>query len=257
MTASFLGHGLYEGTVWHHRNDPDYGFRQSVSMGYFNLDDLDAALDASPLLGSNGLSPAKFRRQDFFGDPSQPLAECVRDLVEEQLAIRPLGPVCVLANVRTWGWCFNPIVFYWCYDESGHEVAQVLGVTNTPWHEYHNYVIDRRTGQNVTELEKAHHVSPFFPMNLHYTIEQTAPHTAFSFSMHVFEGPTEIFTAGLDATKVPLNAKNLRTLLLRRPTQRVSLGIYARAAKLWRRGARYVPHPRKYKTVKSGERISR
>ena len=94
-------------------------------------------------------------------------------------------------------------------------------------------------------------------MDLHYTIEQTAPHTAFSFAMRVFQGPTEIFTAGLEATKVPLNAKNLRTLLLRRPTQRVSLGIYAHAAKLWRTGARYVPHPRKYKTVKSGERISR
>ena len=256
MISLDRNHGLYEGTVWHHRNNPDYGFHQSVSMAYFNLDTLATAFTVTSLLGSKGFSPAKFRRQDFFGDPDQPLDACVRDVVQDQLGFRPMGPVCVLANLRTWGWSFNPIVFFWCYDEEGCEVAQVLGVTNTPWHEYHNYVIDRREIHGAKILEKAHHVSPFFPMDLRYSIEQTAPGSEFSFSMRVTQGSSEIFTAGLQVSKVPLTAKNLRKLLVRLPTQRVSLGIYARAAQLWRRGARYVVHPRKHAPRDSDERIS-
>ena len=55
-----------------------------------------------------------FRRADFLGDPTVPLDEAVRDLVEERTGRRPTGPVALLANLRTWGWLFNPISLYFC-----------------------------------------------------------------------------------------------------------------------------------------------
>ena len=63
----------------------------------------------------------------------------------------------MLANLRTWGWCFNPIVIFWCFDTYGRPVAQVLGVTNTPWHEYHNYVLDLRGEPATSTLRKVHY----------------------------------------------------------------------------------------------------
>ena len=45
-----------------------------------------------------------------------PLDEAVRDLVEERTGTRPVGPIGVLTQLRTWGWLFNPITTYYCWD---------------------------------------------------------------------------------------------------------------------------------------------
>ena len=52
------------------------------------------------------------------------------------------GPVAVLTQLRTWGWLFNPITTYYCFDPTGSSVeTDVVEVTNTPWHERTAYVL--------------------------------------------------------------------------------------------------------------------
>jgi DUF1365 family protein len=41
---------------------------------YLDLDELPAVLDPYPLWSARRAAPARFRRQDFMGDPAQPLA---------------------------------------------------------------------------------------------------------------------------------------------------------------------------------------
>jgi DUF1365 family protein len=248
--------GLFEGTVWHHRSEPDHGFERRVTMAYVNLDHLDEVFGVSRLLGDHWLAPAKLKREDFFGDPHIPLSECVRDLVERELGFRPDGDVCMLANLRTWGWCFNPIVIFWCFDTYGRPVAQVLGVTNTPWHEYHNYVLDLRGEPATSTLRKVHHVSPFFPMDLTYQVDSTLTSDSLWFKLDVLQGSTVIFTAGLNAARRPLSARELRRLLVRHPTQRVSIGIYVQALRLWRKGARFQPHPKRSAPIPREETVA-
>jgi uncharacterized protein len=237
-------HGIFEGTVGHHRHDPEYGFTQKISMAYLNLSTLDTAFHRTALLGTQWWRPACFDRRDYYGEPTQRLDVAINDVVEAELGFRPDGDVGAVMNLRTFGWCFNPIVIYWCFDTKGSLVAQVLGVTNTPWHEYHNYVLDRR-GHDIATLEKAHHVSPFFPMGLTYDVTSSLPAERLDFALHVANDAGQIFEADLHARRRPLDTRGVATMLATSPTQKVSLGIYARALTLWRRGATFVPHPDK------------
>ena len=246
-SAVVESHALYEGVGWHRRFDPPHHFRQRVTMAWLDLDRLDD-IKQQPWCGTAWLSPIRLQRSDFYGDTSTSAAEAVRARVQAELGVRPDGAVRVLANLRTWGWCFNPIAVYWCYDTAGNPVAELLVVTNTPWHEQHVYVIDRRThpAPGPVTFDKAMHVSPFFPMNLGYRFEEYEPGERASMRLDVLaNGGTgaAVFSGGFDGRWRPFDAAGLRRVLLRTPTQRVSAGIHLQAARLWRKGATFVPHP--------------
>ena len=54
-----------------------------------------------------------------------PLHRAVRDVVEEQTGARPEGPIRLLTQLRSFGHCFNPVSFYYCFEPSGERVAGV------------------------------------------------------------------------------------------------------------------------------------
>ncbi len=56
-----------------------------------------------------------FRRKDYLGPTSLPLDEAVRARVESVTGVRPEGPVRMLTNLRYFGYCMNPVTFYYCY----------------------------------------------------------------------------------------------------------------------------------------------
>jgi DUF1365 family protein len=240
-------HAIFEGTVWHRRSAPSHEFTQGITMALVDLDRLDDAARVSRLLSVDGHAPAQIRRSDFLGDASIPLAESVRRLVEAELGFRPDGRVLLCASLRTWGWCFNPLATYWCFDGTGDLVAQVLDVTNTPWHEHHAYVIDRRGREHdAVRFAKEHHVSPFFEMDLTYELEGEVPGQRLDLGLTLFDDEgDEVFAAGIRGVRRPFDAAGIRRALTRRPTQLVSAGIYVQAARLWRKGATFVAHPAK------------
>jgi cyclopropane-fatty-acyl-phospholipid synthase len=57
----------------------------------------------------------RFRRGDYLGDPHVGLAEAVRSLIECRTGSAPAGPIRVLTHLRTFGYCFNPVSFYYCF----------------------------------------------------------------------------------------------------------------------------------------------
>ena len=153
----------------------------------------------------------------------------------------------MVGNLRTLGWCFNPITTYWCFDQDKTPVAQVLSVTNTPWHEHHAYVLAWKPDhEQPWDFPKSLHVSPFYPMDLQYRFTSSLPGERVSFALDLYdlEG-TLVFSAALSGRSVPLTTRSLLRLLGRSPTQKVSLGIYAHAARLRMKGTRFVPHPKK------------
>ena len=248
LVAPMSGHAIYSGTVWHDRHSPGYRFRQHVEMAWLDLDQLGELYGRSCLLRDRRWSPARFNRSDYHGDPRVPLADAVCDTVEASMGVRPAG-VYLLAHLRTWGHCFNPIAVYWCFDATGLPMAEMLEVTNTPWRERHAYVFDRRgshaADDEPVEFAKAMHVSPFMPMDLDYTLHDSPPAERLDLRLSLARQGNLVFEAGLAAERRPLDAAAVRHIVFRHPTQRVSLGIYWHALRLWGSGARFLPHPRR------------
>jgi hypothetical protein len=186
VTAS----AVYEGWIRHRRFEPvEHEFRHRLFLMYLDLDELPGLLDPYPLWSARRRAPARFRRADFLGDPSRPLAECARDAVEAATAERPAGPVRLLTGLRYFGHSFNPVSLYYCFELSGRAgdasdprrervAAVVTEVRNIPWGERHPYVLARgeRTGTVIRdEIEKTFHVSPLMGMDQTYSFSATEP----------------------------------------------------------------------------------
>ena len=247
---------LYEGTVFHHRRTPvDHRFSYRIALPFVDLDELDGLCRLHPLWSAERHNAVSFWRRDYLPGRPGPLADVVRDLVEERLGRRPSGPVAMLAHLRTWGWLFNPIALYYCFDQDAVRVeALVAEVTNTPWHERHVYVVGE-PGRH--RFAKELHVSPFFDMDMDYELAYREPGNRLSLSMRTVRGDEMLFDAGLRLQRYEADRHALGRLVWNHPftTMRVSAGIYRQALALWRAGVPFVPHPRRGSNFPGSPRV--
>jgi DUF1365 family protein len=248
LTAS----AIYEGWVRHRRFEPvDHSFRYRFFLAYLDLAELPGVLDPYPLYSARRRAPARFRRADYLGDPARPLDECVRDVVEGSGAPRPAGPVRLLTGLRYLGHTFNPVSFYYCFDPTGRRVEDVVAeVENIPWGERHAYVLERGAREGTVlaaELEKKHHVSPLMGMDQTYSFRAGTPGERLQ--VHIESRPQGVdektFDATLSLRRREMSRPLMLGLLARYPAMslQVVAKIYAQAARLKLKGARYHPHP--------------
>ena len=137
---------IYSGTIRHRRFTPfDHFFTYPLFMAYLDLDSIDSAFKRSWLWNINGPALVSFMRKDYHGDEKVSLDESVRQTVFEKVGYKVKGPIRLLTHLRYLGYCFNPVSFYYCFDETDSEVDVIMAeVTNTPWDERHAYIIDER-----------------------------------------------------------------------------------------------------------------
>ena len=150
----------------------------------------------------------------------------------------------MLAHLRTWGWLFNPIACYWCWDAGDRAVqALVADVTSTPWHGRHAYVLEH-SGEEQW-FDKELHVSPFLSMDQRYRITASVPDESVTMRIESHTDDGLVLEAGLTATRQSITRHALGRLLWRHPmlTARVSGRIYTEAARLALKGTPIHRHP--------------
>jgi len=247
--AVTLASAVYEGAVRHRRLGPvRHEFRYRMAQLYLDLSELDEAFRGRWLWSANGPNLAWFRRADHAGDPDRSLESEVRRLVEERLGERPEGPIRLLTHLRYFGYCMNPVSFYYCFDPAEKLRAVLAEVHNTPWGERHCYALRAGdTGRTRARFPKAFHVSPFLPMNHEYDWRLSLPGDRLAVHMKNLEDGRPVFDATLALRRRPLTAKNLRRVLTRYPlmTTKVVAAIYWQALRLKLKGATFYPHPKR------------
>ncbi len=242
-----MASAIYEGTIRHRRHAVrEHEFRHRLALLYLDLRELDGVLDGRLLARRPGL--VRFCRRDYLGDPGVALADCVRSEVLRQTGSAPTGPVRLLTQPRTFGHCFNPVSFYYCFTPKEQLDAVVAEVTNTPWGERHAYVL-RHTGDGrelSASLAKALHVSPFMAMEQCYTIRACAPGPTLSVHIESREHGRPVFDATLSLCRAPLTRRGMARVTMRYPaaTLRVLMLIYGHALALKLRGVPVHPRPR-------------
>ena len=253
---------LYHGWLDHRRLAPRrHEFRYRLFMAYLDLAELDEVFRGRWLWSTRRAALARFDRRDHLGDPAQPLDDSVRALVAERTGRRPDGPIRLLTHLRHFGYVFNPVSFYYCFDRTGRTVESVVAeVNNTPWGERHCYVLPQDTqssGELRARSAKAMHVSPFNPMTLRYDWQLHTPGEALA--VHMTLRPAEgaaaapIFGATLALRRVPITGASLAGTLLRFPwiTAKVIAAIHAEALRLWLKGTPFHDHPTRARAGRS------
>jgi DUF1365 family protein len=232
---------IYEGTIRHRRFAVrEHAFRYRIAMAYLDLDELPTLLDGRLTKKRPGL--IRFRRADYLGDPTTPLDTAVRTLVANRLGAAPQGPIRLLTHLRTFGHCFNPVSFYYCFAPDGEQLEAIVAeVTNTPWGERHAYVL--KAGDPIPRggFDKALHVSPFMPMDQRYTWRAPAPGPTLSVQIESTQHDDKAFDATLALKRRPLTSRSLA----RHPgaTLRMLALIYGHAVALKLKGVPVQPHP--------------
>ena len=148
------------------------------------------------------------------------------------------------------GYAFNPVSFYYCFDAADTRVDTIVAeVNNTPWGEQHCYVLDEsrnegRQEQKRYRFAKDFHVSPFMPMDLSYDWRFSAPGEELVLQMQLMQ-PHKIFDATMHLKHSPITGLQLARVLIGFPlmTLKVIAAIYWEALRLWLKGIPTHPHP--------------
>jgi DUF1365 family protein len=241
---------IYKGWVSHRRMAPTKNrFRYRMFMLYIDLAELPRLFDRVPLWSAKRPALAWFKRSDYLGPAEVPLDCAVRDLIEAQLGTRPTGPIRLLTHLRYFGYCMNPVSFYYCFDHSGRILETLVAeITNTPWKERHRYVLPVTgggTGLRHFDFDKRFHVSPFLPMDMRYRWCFSQPLTRLFVNMQNFRHEQRLFDATLNLRRENIGSLALLRLLACFPfmTLKIIAAIHWQALKLWLKGTPVHTHP--------------
>jgi len=222
-------------------------------MAYIDITSLQTTMKPSFLWNVGKPALASFRRKDYHGDPSISLESAVRKTLQDKTGKSFKGPIRLLTHLRYFGYCFNPVSFYYCFNETDEKVEAIMAeVTNTPWQERHAYVIDKQSQSKnklnfTASLKKQLHVSPFWGMDHDYEMLFSLPENSLNVHMKNYKNKENVFDVTLSLKRRPFTNRTLLTALLRFPllTLIVVFRIHWQALRLYIRKVPFFTHPGK------------
>lgn len=247
---------VYEGKVRHRRFAPHaHAFDYRMAQLYLDLDEIERVFETRWLWSASHANVAEFRRADYLGPTDMPLGEAVRRCYEKATGERPSGPIRLLTHLRYFGFVFNPVSFYYCFDSDAQTLVGIVAeITNMPWRERHVYVLPVETARRhgrawQWDFPKSFHVSPFMSMQREYAWRFSVPDESLFVHMDVLKGKERQFDATLHLKRRALDGAALARVLWRYPlmTAQVVGVIHWQALRLWLKRNPVYDHPSKRK----------
>lgn len=255
---------LYVGQVRHRRFTPrTHTFNYRLFYLCLDLDEINSVFDKYLFWSSHGSNLASFSEKDHLkaysktgidGDKARPepedLAERARRFVEDETGTRPEGKILLLTHLSYFGFRFNPVSFYYCYNKDNSTLSHIIAeVNNTPWGEQYCYLIPASqadTNKHIRHEEsKQFHVSPFMPMDMQYDWRFTRPDESLSVHMQNYREGKKVFDATLLLEREDISSASLTRALARFPfmTMKVVAAIYYQALILLIKRVPVFDHP--------------
>ncbi len=238
---------LYAGSVMHRRVRPRaHRLRYRVFWMLLDLDEIESLPRRLRLFSHNRFNAVSFYDEDHGDGSGRPL----RTQIEEHLKLVGVeggGPIKLLCMPRVFGYGFNPLSVYFCYQTDGALAAIVYEVHNT-FRQRHWYLIraDRAAGPVVDQrCNKLFYVSPFMDMDMSYAFRVALPDERITLAIRAADKDGLLLVAALGGNRRPLTDSSLLRLLAGYPllTLKVVGAIHWHALRLLLKGMRLRARP--------------
>jgi predicted NAD/FAD-binding protein/DUF1365 family protein len=181
--------GVFDATIRHVRRKP---FRRAFTHeSRLWLVDLDRLPDHGVL--------GRFEARDHLGDPARSLRANVDAYLAQHGIDLTGGRVLMAANARAFGYCFNPISVFWCFDADGEQAAAVVEVHNT-YGDRHAYLV-HPDPQGRARVDKQMYVSPFHGVDGVYDLAVPLPGDRLDIAVTLRTDDGEVFSASLSGRR--------------------------------------------------------
>jgi len=202
-------------------------------------------LDRPPAIPRLWRPLAGFRVKDHLGRADAP---SIRSNVDGYLADHGIdldgGRVLMLASAATFGYVFNPLSVFWCFDAEGAIVAVLAEVHNT-YHQRHVYLLHPDQSGRAS-ARKDFYVSPFLPMRGTYRMRLPEPGPSLRLDVTLVIDGSPLLAASVRGKRRPITLGRLAAYSIRFPLvpARVSLLIRWQGIRLLARRVPLTPRPK-------------
>jgi DUF1365 family protein len=212
-------------------------------MFYLDLDELDLLSQNFNLIGRNKAKVYNFRDDDHFQKDGLGIKEKVLTFLTDKGISLEGGRIMLLTNLRTFGYLFNPVSFYFCFNSSGDPVCVVPEIGNT-FGEIKPFFIGPegfKNGRFISQQKKYFYISPFIDLDIPLDFELNIPGEKLNIKIDDFDKDGKFLYTVMSGERIAMTNSNLLWATLKYPlvTLKVILLIHFHALRLW---LKKVPH---------------
>lgn len=237
----------------HNRLSPKkHSFWYNVYLFYLDLDELPALAKKLRFFGYNRFNLFNFRNGDHLQLPREnpDQTKDVRAHLAQYVAghgvVLGSGRVMLMTNLAVLGYNFNPVCFYFCYDEQENPQCAVVEITNT-YHEKKLFFIgadELEEGAFRQRAEKYFYVSPFTDLDTVFDFRLAIPDEKLDISIDDYDRQGErFFISTLKGDREPLTNRAMLRYFFSIPLIPlwVMAMIHWQAFLLWRKKLSFHP----------------
>lgn len=223
--AALTAHGAHALLVGHTRHRRHRPIMRTFSLATFtallNIDELYSLEKSVRGFSYGRFNLATFANTDHLGVGDAPLREKLAARLEQHGATLPNGPVFLLANLKHFGYVFDPVSWWFCYHPDD-TLAFIIAEVHNTFGEQHLYLLDTfdesTSGQLCATATKVFHVSPFLPVTpLNYTFTFRITPQTLSAHIDVEDAQGRLFDATQYGTLIPFTTRTLWHTLAKHP----------------------------------------
>lgn len=211
---------LYDCTVVHLRVKPKTNkFVNKIFMFYLDLGEIDFLCQNNFFLGHNRFRPYSFYDSDHMPLANTTVRQNLVDFLRSKGVTQELGRIMLLTNLRTWGYVFNPLSIYFCFDKKDQPLCCIPEIGNT-FGEIKPYLLKKETFVDGTFKEiqdKYFYISPFSDLDIGMEFNFKVPDEQLDIRVDDVRDKEKILFASLTGERKVLNKTNLFWYGLRFP----------------------------------------
>jgi len=241
---SSLSSCIYSGFVTHERFKPKRHFFSYKTFSLLiDLNEVENLEKNIKFFSYNKFNILSFYNIDHGKRDGSSLTKWVRETLKKSKININIRKIKLLCYPRFFGYVFNPLSIFYCYDKNLNVKAVLYEVKNT-FNEQHTYVFRCSTSSNLIlhKCGKKFYVSPFIKMKTFYNFRLLKPGKKINILIKQNDDEGLLLIARQIGKRVDLTSKNLFFEFIKHPlmSAKVILAIHFEALRLWFKGIKHV-----------------